>query len=141
MSHHSERLAVAVSIEPTEGADETVIARLRNDFLEVRGLKRIEITASPSHYTGPGNPKSPASWGVMGIALTAAPVALKQITNILRLWLDRQKARTVTIEIDGEKLELSASSSADQKEALALFLERHMPQNTQGTQGTSTTDS
>jgi hypothetical protein len=121
------QLRVSVCVGPDATADDTAIASLRTDLIEVDGLKQIETITQSSNYAGPEATKSPTSLGVVGLTLTIAPLALKQVAAITRMWLDRQKARTITMEVNGEKLEISASSSSEQRAALDLFLERHNP--------------
>ncbi|MFE0489430.1 hypothetical protein [Streptomyces griseoaurantiacus] len=128
MNQNPSQLRVTITVDPGTIADGRAIENLRADFLEVDGLKKVEAVTRTSNYTGAENPKSSTSLGVMGLTLTIAPFALKQVAAITSMWLDRQKARTIKIEVDGEFLELSATSNEEQVAALELFLARHTPQ-------------
>ncbi|WP_328732024.1 hypothetical protein OHT20_18585 [Streptomyces caniferus] len=119
------QVSVTLGDEPI--TDEEVVVGLRRDLLEVNGIKALEAISSDTKHDGPAIPKSSSAMGIIGLALSVSPWALKQVATVVKMWLDRQKSRTVTIEIDGEKLELKASKGADQKAALEFFLRRHSP--------------
>jgi hypothetical protein len=49
--------------------------------------------------------------------------------SAIRKWLARGEGtrRTVRLEIDGDALELSEASAADQERLVSLFVSRHVP--------------
>jgi len=49
--------------------------------------------------------------------------------SAIRKWLARGEGtrRTVRLEIDGDALELSEASAADQERLVGLFVSRHVP--------------
>jgi hypothetical protein len=51
------------------------------------------------------------------------------VINSIRDWLRRgqDNQRRVRLELDGDKLELSQASAADQQQLIELFLSRHAP--------------
>jgi hypothetical protein len=53
---------------------------------------------------------------------------LMAVIQAIQQWLARgQQPRTVRMEIDGEMLELSDASAADQSRLVELFTARHAP--------------
>jgi hypothetical protein len=52
--------------------------------------------------------------GKLLVHLAAAPGAIAEMVKALRSWLSRDERRSVTLEINGNRLELSDVTSADQ---------------------------
>ncbi|MEV5812153.1 hypothetical protein [Streptomyces mutabilis] len=135
MSDKTSDLCLTVTLGPGVIADETAIKNLRNELLEVRGLFGVHPANAAAEHSGPGTPKSPMTFGLVGLTLTAAPFALRQITTVIKAWLERQKARTIILEVDGERLEMTAPTSKDQEAALEFFIQRHSASSSNSTQG------
>jgi hypothetical protein len=65
--------------------------------------------------------------GGLVVTLGRSATGLRDIVAAIRRWLSRDDGvrRTVKIEIDGDKLELSQVSAAEQDHLIALFVNRH----------------
>jgi hypothetical protein len=65
--------------------------------------------------------------GALVVTLGRSANALKDVVAAIRRWLSRSDGvrRTVKIEIDGDRLELSELSAAEQDRLIALFVDRH----------------
>ncbi|MCG5220850.1 hypothetical protein [Streptosporangium sp. KLBMP 9127] len=65
--------------------------------------------------------------GGLMVALGQTATALQAVVSTVSGWLSRGQGtnRTVRIEIDGDVLELSEATSADQMRLLELFVGRH----------------
>ncbi|WP_158686606.1 hypothetical protein [Streptomyces griseoflavus] len=113
---------------PGPNGDETIIASLRQDLLSIPNVKKVDpILAENSQTDEFLTRKSGTAIGVAGIAATLAPFALRQVVAMLKAWTERQAARTIIIEIEGDRLEIKAGSNREQRHAMDLFLQRHTP--------------
>ncbi|MCX4813852.1 hypothetical protein OG601_24965 [Streptomyces sp. NBC_01239] len=134
MSDRTSDLCLTVTLGPGAITDETAISSLRNELLEVRGLLRVHPANAAAEHSSPGTPKSPMTLGLVGLTLTAAPFALRQVTTVIKAWLERQKSRTLILEVDGKRLEMTALTNKDQEAALEFFIQRHSTSASNSTQ-------
>jgi hypothetical protein len=67
--------------------------------------------------------------GGLLVSLSRSAESLRPIVSAIRKWLARGEGaqRTVRLEIDGDALEISEASAADQERLIALFVSRHAP--------------
>ena len=111
-----------------EGADaewlDDLSRYLRADLteLDVEDVAPLPIGAAP-----PGSRSGlVAAIGGILVSLGEAADGLASVVSAVRAWLQRGQAqRTVRLELDGDVLELSQASSADQERLVELFLSRH----------------
>jgi hypothetical protein len=68
-----------------------------------------------------------AAVGALMLALGQSAQGLQSVVSAIRDWLQRGEGegRTVRLELDGDVLELSQASVADQKQLIELFVQRH----------------
>ncbi len=68
-----------------------------------------------------------ATVGALLIALGQSAEGLRSVVSAIRDWLRRGDGtrRTVRLELNGDALELSQASSADQQRLIELFVSRH----------------
>jgi hypothetical protein len=94
-------------------------------------LLRLDVEDVTSLRTGQAPPgtKGAELADVAGLLVTLGQSAdgLRSVITAIQAWLPRAigHARSVTIEIDGNKLELSNATHTDQAELVALFISRH----------------
>ena len=112
-----------------EGADVERLAvltgYLRRELLQ---LDVDHVTALPPGEPPPGTRAfGAASVGALLIALGQSAEGLRSVVSAIRDWLRRGDGtrRTVRLEIDGDALELSQASAADQHRLVELFVSRH----------------
>jgi hypothetical protein len=67
----------------------------------------------------------PIEWGTLIVALVASGGVITTLINVLKSWLTRQDRRSITLEINGDKLEVSSISSEEQQKLIDLWLSRH----------------
>ena len=112
-----------------EGADAERLAALTGYLrAELRQLD-VEDVAAPQ----PGEPPPGArvvgveAVGALLIALGQSAEGLRSVVSVIRDWLRRGQGtrRTVRLELDGDALELSQASAADQERLIKLFVSRH----------------
>jgi len=112
-----------------EGADAerfaTLSGYLRAELLQLD----VENVTSPRAGDIPPGARvvDPATIGALLVALGKSAEGLQSVVSVIRNWLRRGGGtrRTVRLELDGDALELSQASPADQERLIKLFLERH----------------
>ena len=67
----------------------------------------------------------PVIWGKLLLALTASGGVLTTLIGVLKSWLTSHERRSVTLEIDGDKLEVTGISSKEQQQLINAWLSRH----------------
>lgn len=112
-----------------EGADAerlTVLTGyLRADLLQ---LDLENVTALRAGETPPGSRAADlAAVGGLLVTLGESVEGLKSVILAIRDWLRRgqENHRGVRLELDGDELELSKASAADQERLIELFVSRH----------------
>jgi hypothetical protein len=112
-----------------EGADservDTISRYLRAELLE---LDIADVTAQRSGEALPGSRSGAvAVIGGLLVNLGGAAQGLALVVTAVREWLKRgeTRQRTVRLELDGDVLELSQPSPADQERLIELFISRH----------------
>jgi hypothetical protein len=112
-----------------EGADAERLAALtgylRGELLQ---LDVDDVTALQAGEPPPGSRAfDVATVGALLIALGQSAEGLRSVVAAIRDWLRRGEGtqRTVRLELDGDALELSQASTADQAQLIELFVARH----------------
>lgn len=112
-----------------EGADAERLAALtgylRGELLQ---LDVEDVTALQAGEPPPGSRAfDVATVGALLIALGQSAEGLRSVVFAIRDWLRRGEGtqRTVRLELDGDALELSQASTADQAQLIELFVARH----------------
>ncbi|MEH1128392.1 hypothetical protein [Micromonospora sp. CPCC 206061] len=104
---------------------DTLTGYLRQELLEldVDDVRRATGGAAP-----PGTRAVDiVALGGLVVTLGRTAAGLKDVVTAVRRWLSRGDGvrRTVKIEIDGDMLELSEVSAAEQDRLITLFVSRH----------------
>ena len=118
-----------------EGADAERLAvltgYLRAELLQLVDVE--EVSALPAGEPPPGaRVFGVATVGALLIGLGQSVEGLRSVVSVIRDWLRRHEetGRTVRLELDGDALELSQASAADQERLIELFIRRHTIQGT-----------
>ena len=79
--------------------------------------------------TGPRTPANTKAgdvieWGKLLLTLVSGG-AITALFGTLQAWLTRDDRRCVTLEINGDKLQVTGISSAEQKQLIDAWLNRH----------------
>jgi hypothetical protein len=101
-----------------EVEDQTRLAqRLRQDLreLDVDGVDWVRAGEAPA-----GSKGDAAALG--SLAVTLAPSVITPLMGMLSSWLSRHDRATVTVESGGQKLTLTGSPSAEQRELVEAFI-------------------
>jgi hypothetical protein len=98
---------------------------LRADLLQ---LDVDDVTALPGVVPPPGS-RASGSAEISGllVMLGQSADALRSVVAAVTAWAGRGGGtrRTVRLELDGDALELSQASAADQERLISLFVSRH----------------
>lgn len=65
------------------------------------------------------------AWGSLLVTLASSSGVLPAIIGNVKSWLKPDENRTVTLEIDGDKLQVTGISSEQQRELIDAWLSRH----------------
>jgi hypothetical protein len=100
---------------------EDATGRLREELLE------LDVDAVDRPAAGPAPPGSRGlEIAALGTLLvTLAHDALPVVLATLGSWVSRHGERSVTIELDGDRIEVSGASAEDQRRLVEAFLARH----------------
>jgi hypothetical protein len=119
-------LRLQISEEEADTARLAVVTGyLRAELLQ---LDIENVTTSQSRDLPPGaRVVGVAAVGTLLVALGQSADGLQSVVSAIRAWLRRGEGtqRTVRLEIDGDKLELTRVSAADQERLIELFVSRH----------------
>lgn len=112
-----------------EGADAERLAMLTGYLrAELLQLDVEDVTALRAGEPPPGSRVfGVVTVGALLIALGQSVQGLRPVVSAVRDWLRRggETRRTVRLELDGDALELSQASPADQERLIELFISRH----------------
>ena len=114
-----------------EGADaewlDSLSGYLRAELaeLDVDDVAALSVGSAPPGSRAGGI----AAVGGLLVSLGQAAAGLASVVSVVRAWLRRGGAapRTVRLELDGDVLELSSLSLADQEQLVQLFISHHQP--------------
>ena len=113
-----------------DGADAERLAvltgYLRAELLQVVDVE--EVSALPAGEPPPGaRVFGVATVGALLITLGQSVEGLRSVVSVIRDWLGRREGtgRAVRLALDGDALELSQASAADQERLIELFIRRH----------------
>ena len=109
-----------------DASDEEVdrlTGRLRDELLEldVDEVRRAAAGEAPEGARG----IDPEALGHLLVTLATAPATLRAVVGTVRAWLARSAARSVKIELDGDVIEVTGVSNADQQRLIDVWIERH----------------
>jgi hypothetical protein len=112
-----------------EGADAEWLAVLTG-YLRAE-LLQLDVEGVATPQTGEAPPGARvvgvAAVGTLLVALSQSAQSLAPVVSAIRNWLRRGEGthRIVRLELDGDTLELSQASAADQERLIELFVSRH----------------
>ena len=112
-----------------EGADaarlDVLTGYLRAELLQLD----VEDVVAPQAGEAPPGARvvDVAAVGALLVALGQSATGLQSVVSAIKDWLRRGegKGRAVRLELDGDALELSQASKADQERLIELFVSRH----------------
>jgi hypothetical protein len=124
-NRHQELLVV---LEPENGVEDDARERLARQLgAELRELDIDSLTAVERHPAPAGSKGVDVSMvGSWLVTLTASGDVFKTIVATVQDWLSRHRSgHAVKIVMDGDTLELTAASTAEQAEIVRAFVLKH----------------
>jgi hypothetical protein len=95
--------------------------QLRRQLLEL-DVDTVELARSAEVPEG-AKPLDAVSIGAL--VVTAGPGLLKTVVGLVGKWLARRPVRCAKLTIDGDSIELSDATAAEQQQLIAAFVDRH----------------
>jgi hypothetical protein len=95
--------------------------QLRRQLLEL-DVETVELVRSTDVPEG-AKPLDAVSIGAL--VVTAGPGLLKTVVGLVGKWLARRPVRGARLTIDGDTIELSDATAAEQQQLIAAFVDRH----------------
>ena len=125
MSNETTQLALYLDAGPE--SDEKELAeltrQLRDELLDL-DLESVDLVSN-----GVLPPKSkvvePLTLGALLLTLAASGGVITTLINAIQSWLTRHDRRSVTLEIDGDKLEVGGISPEEQQRLIDAWAGRH----------------
>jgi hypothetical protein len=118
-------LSVELQAGPDTDAEEIaqLVGRLRAELLDLD----VDAVQRPVRMEAPEDSKGAGLLAVseLVVGLVASPEVLVSIIGGVRSWLGRNRARSVKLTLDGDALEVSGVSSAEQDRLIDLWVSRH----------------
>ena len=118
---------LALTILPGRDADQPELERLTQSLRQDLNALDVQSVDLVRAGTVPARAKTgdPVSWGQLMVVLAASGGVLTTLIGALQAWLTNPERRAVTVEIDGDKLELTGLSSLDQRRLIDAWISRH----------------
>ncbi len=121
-----DSILLTLKIKPLLDDDEEHLEELSiqlSDELNELDIERVEVIDSGKAPDGTkGIPDVPV-WGKLLIHVL--PGAIPSVVNAVQSWLKRDEGRSVTLEIGGDKLQVTGISSEQQRELINNWLSHH----------------
>ena len=118
-------LSVELQAGPDTDAEELaqLADRLRAELLDLD----VDAVQQPVRGEAPEDSKGAAlvAAGELVVRLVASPEVLVLIIGGVRSWLRRSRVRSVKLTLDGDALEVTGVSSAEQERLVDLWVTRH----------------
>ena len=125
MSERRAQLILIIDAGPDTDTEE--VAELTEQLR--RELSELDVDAVDLVRAGeaPEGAKAgdPIAWGELLVTLAASGGALVTLIGTLQSWITRHERRSVTLEIDGDTLEVTGISSEEQRRLINTWLSRH----------------
>lgn len=128
----NQQIQLTLTLDPDSSLDseglQNLTLQLREEILELD----VEDAKLGRLATAPDGSKvvEPFSLGTIVVTLLAAGGVITTLINAIQSWLTRHDRRSITLEIDGDKLQITGISSEEQQRLTNLWLQRH-PELTQ----------
>ncbi len=128
MSGNNIQLTITLNAEPDIDTEdlERLTRQLRDELLEL-DVQADFVTGGPA----PTNAKAGEviEWGALLLTLAASGGVITTLINAIQAWLtNRNQPATVTVEMGGDKLQITGNPSPEQRRLIEAFLHRHRPE-------------
>ncbi len=122
-----DQIELVLSLDPNEQTDDEELARLteqlRLEILEL-DVERVSLLRSGEKQAG-AKSGDPVTLGALLIAALGSSGVVSPLIDLLKTWVSRHNLRSITLELDGDKLEVSGISPQEQQELIDAWMSRH----------------
>ncbi len=118
---------LTVEVKATADADAEELAQLTNRLRDELLDLDVDAVYAASGGEAPGSSKGLdlLAAGGLVVRFVLRQELLQSIIDGIRSWLGRQHARSIKLTLDGDSLELTGVSSAEQDRLVELWVMRH----------------
>lgn len=120
-------------IEPEEL--EQLTHNLRDDLTELDAVEKVDLVTKEDkldkHPDGLKHKGDVVTLGSLLVTLgvSAASSLVPDLSSTLKSWLTRHENRKLSLEIGGDKLEVSGLSDKEREKLIEVWISRHMEKN------------
>lgn len=128
MSGNNIQLIVTLDATPDTDAEdlERLTRQLRDELSELDVQADLMTSGSAPANTKAGDV---IEWGTLLLTLAASGGVITALINAIQAWLtNRNQPATITIEIGGDKLQITGNPSPEQQQLVKAFWQRHRPE-------------
>lgn len=124
-SHDSDSNYSSIPLDPQEL--EEITRLLHNELSELKYVDSIEYTKNKDASIPDGSKGFEGIMAVGSLLVTLATSSgvLEGITGTVQTWMQRAGQRKITMEIDGDKLEITGTTSENQDKLVEDWINRH----------------
>ena len=119
-------IQLKLTINPTAETDDEELDRLarqlRQEILDLDVEDAVPLKAGEAPEGSKGDV---VALGALLITTLASSGVMPHLFDLLKTWLTRHGLRSVTLEIDGDKLEVKGVSAQEQKQLIDAWMSRH----------------
>ena len=125
MPDQTAQLMLNLDAGPETDAEELaeLTRQLREDLMEL-SVEAVDLVRAGKAPEG-AKAGDPVAWGTLLVTLAASGGVLTTLISALQSWLTRHERRSVTLEIGGDKLEMTGISSEGQQRLIDAWISRH----------------
>ncbi|MEV7351432.1 hypothetical protein AB0N48_21190 [Micromonospora chalcea] len=112
-----------------EVSEEEALLGLRDDLRAIGSLVNADAVMQSSIRNAPAlhpsdswTPKSTLDPAAAVLLVGASLQAVRMVANVVSHWIERQRARTVTLSVGTERLEIKSASAAHQAAVIEAWL-------------------
>lgn len=128
MAGNNIQLTVTLAAEPdTDAEDLERLTRQLRDELSELDVQANFVTGGPA----PANTKAGEviEWGTLLLTLAASGGVITTLINAIQTWLtNRNQPAAVTVEMGGDKLQITGNPTDEQQRIIEAFLHRNRPE-------------
>jgi hypothetical protein len=119
--------SVALRIEPGQDEDAQELERLTSTLQRQLLQLEVEDVERPVEGEAPPGTRGVDVAAIGGLIITLAKSSgvLGSVVGMIQKWVAGKGSRSVKLELDGDALEVTGLSSADQQRLITAWIERH----------------
>jgi hypothetical protein len=112
---------------------ERITHNLRDDLNGLDAIEKVDLVTKEGEKAPEGSKVGGdvIAWGSLLVTLgtSAASIVVPSVANGLQSWLTRHERRKISLEIGGDKLEVTGISDKEQERLIDVWISRHMGKN------------